>query len=295
MREMITIVVCLFFFLVSLQMGLIRTGQDYSNLAKQVETLQTANDNLTQELQHLTSGKPGSADQQVIADLRAELEQYQEPEGERLARLKTAQAKLESVLERDIKKGGIHLQQDKGSLFIRIQDGLLFAATGGRLLRSGTALLEKIAYILRDFKDMEVRVIAYTDLPAESTQTSKQYEVLRARSLDQAEGVANFLQSRGEVDPVQILAAGYGPYRPLVPNDSDYHRAQNRRLEIVLRPVSENVLNQARQIVSFETRPREQGSTAVSAPVGPKNIGADALEEEDNLEFEGGYERPPGK
>ena len=36
--------------------------------------------------------------------------------------------------------------------------------------------------------------------------------------------------------PEQLGAVGYGEFDPVVPNDSDEHRAQNRRIEIQLQP-----------------------------------------------------------
>jgi hypothetical protein len=36
--------------------------------------------------------------------------------------------------------------------------------------------------------------------------------------------------------PKVLAAAGYGEFDPAVPNDSTEHRAQNRRIEIVLQP-----------------------------------------------------------
>jgi hypothetical protein len=36
------------------------------------------------------------------------------------------------------------------------------------------------------------------------------------------------------VSPVRVGATGFGEQRPAVPNDSDAHRAQNRRVEIVV-------------------------------------------------------------
>ena len=38
------------------------------------------------------------------------------------------------------------------------------------------------------------------------------------------------------MNPKMLAAAGYGEFDPVAANDSTEHRAQNRRIEIVLQP-----------------------------------------------------------
>ncbi len=47
--------------------------------------------------------------------------------------------------------------------------------------------------------------------------------------------VTKFLIANG-MQPQVLAAAGYGEFDPVVPNDTPEHRAQNRRIEIVLQP-----------------------------------------------------------
>src|SRR5438067_687099 len=54
-------------------------------------------------------------------------------------------------------------------------------------------------------------------------------------STERAVTVTRFLISKG-MKPESLGATGYGEFDPLVPNDSDDHRAQNRRIEIQLQP-----------------------------------------------------------
>ncbi|HSH70991.1 MAG TPA: OmpA family protein, partial [Deferrisomatales bacterium] len=59
------------------------------------------------------------------------------------------------------------------------------------------------------------------------------WELSAARALS----VVRFLQEVGGVDPARLAAAGYGEYRPAVPNDSAENRARNRRIELKLVPL----------------------------------------------------------
>ena len=47
--------------------------------------------------------------------------------------------------------------------------------------------------------------------------------------------MTNFLIAKG-MRPSVLAAAGYGEFDPVAPNDTPEHRAQNRRIEIVLQP-----------------------------------------------------------
>ena len=47
--------------------------------------------------------------------------------------------------------------------------------------------------------------------------------------------VTRFLIGKG-MNPESLGAVGYGEFDPVTPNDSEEHRAQNRRIEIQLQP-----------------------------------------------------------
>ena len=53
-------------------------------------------------------------------------------------------------------------------------------------------------------------------------------------STARATTVVRFLQDKGGIDPKRLIAAGYGDVHPVAPNDTEQHRAQNRRIEIAL-------------------------------------------------------------
>ena len=74
----------------------------------------------------------------------------------------------------------------------------------------------------------EVRVEGNTDnVPISNDQFPSNWELSSAR----ATGVARYFVEDDGLAPRRISALGYGEYRPRVPNDTDAHRAQNRRLD----------------------------------------------------------------
>ncbi len=66
------------------------------------------------------------------------------------------------------------------------------------------------------------------DVPIKTEQFPSNWELSTAR----AAKVARFFIERLRFSPNRLVVAGYGEYRPLEPNDSDDHRALNRRVEI---------------------------------------------------------------
>lgn len=77
----------------------------------------------------------------------------------------------------------------------------------------------------------EVRVEGNTDnVPISNDQFPSNWELSSAR----ATGVARYFVEDDGLSPRRISALGYGEYRPRVANDTDAHRAQNRRVDVVI-------------------------------------------------------------
>jgi len=53
-----------------------------------------------------------------------------------------------------------------------------------------------------------------------------------------ATAVVHYLQEQGGIDPRLLAATGYSMYRPFRENDTTEGRQANRRIEIILTPLS---------------------------------------------------------
>jgi chemotaxis protein MotB len=77
----------------------------------------------------------------------------------------------------------------------------------------------------------EVRVEGNTDnVPISNSQFPSNWELSAAR----ATGVARYFVEDDGLAARRISALGYGEYRPKFPNDTDAHRASNRRVDVVI-------------------------------------------------------------
>jgi chemotaxis protein MotB len=84
--------------------------------------------------------------------------------------------------------------------------------------------------VLRELPN-DVRVEGHTDnVPISSAQYPSNWHLSVARAVS----IAYYLIQVHSLNPEKVAAVGFAEYQPLVPNDSDVHRAQNRRVDIVI-------------------------------------------------------------
>jgi outer membrane protein OmpA-like peptidoglycan-associated protein len=100
--------------------------------------------------------------------------------------------------------------------------------------RSTDAVLAALLDVLKTHTEItKLRIEAHTDNVegrADDAMTATEAQS-KALSQGRAEAVVAWLASSGIV-PGRLVAKGWGSSRPLVPNDSDEHRQNNRRIEL---------------------------------------------------------------
>jgi flagellar motor protein MotB len=298
MRETITIAVCLLLIFMGLQTGFLRTGLDYDNLQKKMESLQVVNDRLSEELK--TAPGAGSAGaQQQLDELKSEVEHYRNSENGTHQKIQAQKEQWLKIFDQEIKDGELEIRDEDNNLVVTARDRALFQGESEKISRNAQAWLLKLAQEIRDQKDWEIRILGHTDLIVNGKNAAEKNSKFRAWALLRAQVLGDFLDAQGGVDPVQIIAASCGASRPLVSNDSEYHRAQNRRFEFWFSSVNPRGMNQSRKIARFEKQ------LAVAAPPksktvksgeeetgGAQPLGAESLNQDDNTNFNVGYEKP---
>ena len=117
------------------------------------------------------------------------------------------------------------------------KEGVKVAFTGDVLFKSGKATIDpKMRPILdllgKAIKEANrpVRIEGFTDnVPIHTKRYPSNWELSVARAVN----VLRYLVRKGYISSDKIYAVGYGPYRPIVPNDTSQHRALNRRIDVV--------------------------------------------------------------
>jgi len=117
---------------------------------------------------------------------------------------------------------------EERGLVISIQDTLLFESGSSDITPKAREILDKIINVLAAAPNY-IKVEGHTDnLPINTARFPSNWEL----SVLRATNVVHIMQ--GKISTDRLSATGYGEYRPLVKNDSEAGRAQNRRVDLVI-------------------------------------------------------------
>ena len=141
-----------------------------------------------------------------------------------------------SLLARDVEKLAasqdelkIELVAIAGGTVISLAEAGSFPPGKANLTQAATRVMRELAALVAA-QPFAVRVEGHTDdRPILSSKYESNWELSTAR----AARVVEFLVDEG-LPPERLSAAGYGEFRPRVPNDTWQSRARNRRVDIVV-------------------------------------------------------------
>jgi len=125
-------------------------------------------------------------------------------------------------------KNEAEVYKQDGALMIRLR-GLEFPTAKADLKKSNFALLSKVQKVIKDFGDSSVVVEGHTDSVGGKSANDK-------LSSARAEAVKEYLITNEAVPSAKVEAIGYGYQKPLASNKTANGRAQNRRVDIVIKP-----------------------------------------------------------
>jgi chemotaxis protein MotB len=141
------------------------------------------------------------------------------------------QTALDEIKERagleDLK--GLEIEEVEEGLAIRIADALMFERASADLKQDIRPVLDLVAKAILA-RPGTVSVVGNTcDLPISSGRFPSNWEL----SIVRAVNVIHHLEARG-VRPEDLFAYGMADQCPIVPNDTEAHRTENRRVEIYI-------------------------------------------------------------
>jgi len=124
----------------------------------------------------------------------------------------------------------IELTSDARGLVISLPEDGSFPIGRAEPTPAAQTVLAEIAAVLSP-EPNPIRVEGHTDdTPIRSAEFQSNWDLSTAR----ATRVVQYFIERAGLSPVRLSAAGYGEYKPRVPNDSPASRARNRRVDIVV-------------------------------------------------------------
>ncbi len=121
------------------------------------------------------------------------------------------------------------IEQERG-LVISIKDTLLFPSGSDELNPQAKVVIQQLGKALNQVPN-QLRVEGHTDdLAINTEQFPSNWELSVAR----ATTVLHVLQKDVGINAARLSVAGYGEYKPLVPNTNAANRSKNRRVDIVI-------------------------------------------------------------
>lgn len=121
-----------------------------------------------------------------------------------------------------------HVQEEERGLVVTLMGSTLFREGEAELLPGARARLDQMGSALMDAESRPIIIEGHTD--SQGTHASN-----KALSQRRADAVKSYLMSRG-YDGSAIEAVGVGQDRPIAGNDTADGRANNLRVEIVVKP-----------------------------------------------------------
>lgn len=130
------------------------------------------------------------------------------------------------------------IKNDDDSITLRITDSVLFAPGQAELAKSSLLTLRNVAEIIRPLP-MDLRIEGHTDDTPMSGPKTANWDL----SVNRSVAVLRYFTQADLLPLDRMAAVGYGEERPLVANTDEAGRAQNRRVDFVLRLQSNRLLH----------------------------------------------------
>jgi len=139
-----------------------------------------------------------------------------------------AVAQVKARLQKLIDAGTLRLTTRNGFLVVEVGSDILFDTGKADIKPAAKPVLAEIARALADLTDRRFQIAGHTDNTGSDAINWR-------LSTDRALAVLQEMAAGGMASK-NLSAAGFGPYLPLVANDTDAHRQRNRRVEFLLQP-----------------------------------------------------------
>jgi chemotaxis protein MotB len=215
-------------------------------LKEQLQKMGVNLDTVNQQLEQ--SGSKNQELTKSVEELARALDEYKA----RAAQLERIRARFELLRDKlkKLTELGLKVEIRRNRMVIRLPGDVLFASGEDKLREEGKKVLNAVADVIRMDKQLSGRyfqVAGHTDnKPLAGGRFGDNWglSVMRARQvLIYLIAATDAKNGGGGLDPLRLHAAGYGETDPVVKNDTDENRQQNRRVELVLMPDVEEMLD----------------------------------------------------
>jgi chemotaxis protein MotB len=173
------------------------------------------------------------------------LEEYAQ-RAKQLDELKKRFDALRSKLQK-LTEFGLKVETRDNRMLIQLPGDVLFDSGSATLRKEGRDILKQVAEVVRGDTQLSARefqVAGHTDSkPLKGGPFLDNWGLSAMRARTVVEFLTQSAEQGGGLNPAKWSAAGYAETDPVAPNDTDDNRKKNRRVELVIQPDVEEMLN----------------------------------------------------
>ncbi len=136
----------------------------------------------------------------------------------------------EAALRARLEGSGVSVSRAGEQITLNMPGNITFATNSSDVTSGFYDVLNSVSLVLVEFEQTYVDVVGHTDSTGSLAYNQK-------LSVRRADSVGDYLQGQG-VEPARFIISGAGPSFPVASNDTPEGRALNRRVEIVLTPLT---------------------------------------------------------
>ena len=152
-----------------------------------------------------------------------------------VAQLEREQQELADDVERWAIRGAIEMKLLADGLHLVLPHDVLFASGSGSLKPDGEELIKELVVELEK-QPYQIAVLGFTDNVPVGPTVAERYPSNWELSGARASSVVRVLESEG-IPSSQLVAVARGATGAIAPNDTPEGRAQNRRIDLRIRPI----------------------------------------------------------
>ena len=135
----------------------------------------------------------------------------------------------EQRLRQELTGTGVQVVRNGDNLQLIMPGNITFASSSSDISSSFYPTLNSLVKVFKEFDQNGIDIVGHTD-------STGSLELNMRLSQQRATSVASYLTGQG-VSGARISSRGVGPSQPVASNDTTEGRAQNRRVEVNLRPL----------------------------------------------------------
>jgi chemotaxis protein MotB len=217
-----------------------------AQLKEQLEKMGVNVSSLSQQLEQ--TGSQNKTLAKNLEDVNQALKEYQERAAQ-LERIKQRFEVLRDKLQK-LTELGLKVEIRRNRMVIRLPGDVLFASGDDKLRPAGKKVLDQVADVIRNDKQLSGRyfqIAGHTDnKPLKGGRFEDNWGLSAMRAREVLVYLITPIDTKdggGGLSTDRLHAAGYGDTDPVVKNDTDAERQQNRRVELVLMPDVEEMLD----------------------------------------------------